>query len=231
MRTVAYTAICGGRDHLRHTGRPRPGGFVCFTDDPPPATPYLGWDIRPSIDMYRDPRLDAKRHQVLAHESFPDVDVSCYLDGSHGLAERLTVEGLAAEYLGYADLACFEHSERDCAYAEAAVCIERGRDDPDVIRAQMARYRAEGFPEHWGLPAITLLLRRHTAPIRAVNTAWWQEIMTGSYRDQLSFPYVCWRLGLRWETIPGNPFTSPLCHYVPHGTLISEGGVTDARTR
>lgn len=231
MTTVAYTAICGGRDQLRHTGRPRPGGFVCFTDDRPPVTPYLGWDMRPASDRYRDARLDAKRHQVLAHESFPNMDVSLYMDGSHVLVEGVTVERLADDYLVYAEIACFEHPERDCAYAEAEVCLAQGLDDPDVIRAQMARYRAEGFPEHWGLPALTMLLRRHTPAIETLNLAWWQEIMAGSVRDQLSFPYVCWKLGLRWETIPGNPFTSPLCHYVPHGQLIMEGGCADARTR
>ena len=228
MNAVAYTAICGGRDVLRHTGRARPGSepFMCFTDVDPPCQPYLGWDLRPADTTIPTPRLRAKSHQIRPH-LYLDADVTCYMDGTHVLKEALTVEGLAEEFLTYTDVAVFEHSERECAYEEAEYCIEKGLDDPAVIRAQMARYRAEGFPEGFGLPAITMMLRRRTPQVEKLSDLWWEEVQGGSVRDQLSFPYACWRLGVKWETIPGWAYLNKFFHYVPHGMRASEGGFAD----
>jgi hypothetical protein len=47
-----------------------------------------------------------------------------------------------------------------------------------------------------------VILRRHTDAIRHLNEAWWNEIVRGSRRDQLSFNYVAWKLGLRYATFP-----------------------------
>ena len=47
-----------------------------------------------------------------------------------------------------------------------------------------------------------MILRRHTDAIRRLNEAWWNEIVRGSRRDQLSFNYVAWKLGLSYATFP-----------------------------
>jgi hypothetical protein len=46
-----------------------------------------------------------------------------------------------------------------------------------------------------------VILRRHTPAVAAFNEAWWAEIQAGSRRDQVSFTYVAWKLGLRYATI------------------------------
>lgn len=66
----------------------------------------------------------------------------------------------------------------------------------------MARYRAEGLPEDAGLIEAPVILRRHTDAIRRLNESWWGEIVRASRRDQLSFNYVAWKLGLRYGTFP-----------------------------
>lgn len=225
MRIVVYTAIAGGYDVLRHTGRlGEEHRFVAFTDEAPGTR--LGWQVRPVCQQHDSPRLNAKRHQVMPHLDFPDVEYSLYHDGTHTLQERIDPERLVEVYLQNTDLATFRHNHgRDCAYDEAEVCVAKLLDDPDRIRDQMARYRAAGFPEHAGLPGITLLLRRHTERVATFNEAWWAEIRRGSSRDQLSFPYVAWKLGIKWTPIPGDCYYNPFTHFVPHGWLWSEGGV------
>ena len=225
MRTIAYTAITGDRDVLRHTGRSveSSDSFVCFADWSPPCDPYLGWRMRPARHG-ADPIRAAKVHKALAHVEFPDSEVSLWMNGTHVLQEHWTVRALADRFLKDTDLATFRHPERTCAYQEAEHCLTRELDDADRIRSQMARYRAEGFPEQFGLAAVTVLLRRHTPALERFNRLWWEEIQLGSVRDQLSFPYVLWKLGLTWTPLDGYPFFSDFFHYVPHGGIVSEGG-------
>ena len=66
----------------------------------------------------------------------------------------------------------------------------------------MQRYASEGFPRGAGLAEACVILRRHTAAVEAFGEAWWHEIRTGSHRDQLSFDYVAWKLGMRYATFP-----------------------------
>ena len=54
----------------------------------------------------------------------------------------------------------------------------------------------------FGLVEAPVILRRHTAAIRALNEAWWAELVRGSRRDQLSFNYVAWKLGLSHAKFP-----------------------------
>ena len=233
MSLVVYTAIGGGYDVLRHTGRaPDDPRFVAFSDTAylPWKTPpyrYLGWEIRPlAPDHFGSWRMRAKAHQVMPHCDFPDAEYSLYLDGTHVPAPGYRLERLAEVFLRDTDLATFAHPHRICAYQEAAACLVTERDDPARIRAQMRRYQAEGFPRDHGLPGITALLRRHTPAVRAFNELWWNEIQAGSYRDQLSFPYVAWKLGLAWTPIPGHCYYSSLFTYVPHGELTCEDGIS-----
>ena len=229
---TVYTAIGGGYDILRHTGRaPDDPRFICFSDAAylPWKTPpyrYLGWEIRPlAPEHFGSWRMRAKAHQVMPHWYFPDAEYSLYLDGTHVPAAGYRLERLSEVFLRDTDLATFSHPHRACAYLEAAACLATERDDPVRIREQMRRYRDEGFPRDHGLPGITVLLRRHTPAVRAFNERWWDEIQRGSSRDQLSFSYVAWKLGMAWTPIPGHCYYSSLFTYVPHGELTCEEGI------
>lgn len=230
---TVYTAIGGGYDVLRHTGRaPDDPRFVCFSDTdylPWLTKPhrYLGWEIRElAPHWYGSPRLRAKCHQVMPHCYFPEAEYSLYLDGTHVPAPGYRLERLIEVFLRDTDLATFSHPHRACAYQEAAACLVTEQDDPVRIREQMRRYHAEGFPRDHGLPGITVLLRRHTPAVTRFNELWWDEIQSGSHRDQLSFPYVAWKLGMAWTPIPGHCYYSSLFTYVPHGELTCEDGIS-----
>ena len=108
------------------------------------------------------------------------------------------------------------HPERDCLYAEADVCIRTRRDDPDTIRTQIERYRREAFPEHAGLPHGGLLIRKRGCEF--FNQCWWDEVMAGSCRDQISFPYAVRRSGIGHLLLPDpiEKFTERLRHAQPY---------------
>lgn len=90
-------------------------------------------------------------------------------------------------------------------------------DNPNTIKAQMDRYRALGFSGR-PLSAAFLIVRRNTGRIRALNEMWWGEVSQYSIRDQLSFDYCCWKLGIEPAIIPGNIFRGPSFQRFPvHG--------------
>lgn len=116
----------------------------------------------------------------------------------------LDVGALLNRYLANHDIALHAHPHRNCIYDEASTCIKLGKDSPEVIRQQMERYRADGYPEKNGLVSGGIVYRRHTPTIAKLNTYWWQEIKAHSRRDQLSFNYVSWKYGIEYCVIKGH---------------------------
>lgn len=223
---VIYTAIIGpSGDRLRPLPFPTTEGVsraVAFLDEAARADIgqgvnfWGGWELRfPPETNEQSPRRQARRLKTLSHVVFPDADVTLWVDGC--LLPLVPVERLAERYLdGSIDLATFRHEDRDCIYREAEACVRMRKDLPDVILAQMARYRADAFPPGLGLAETTAVLRRHTNEIAQFNFRWWKELSNGSHRDQLSFDYVAWKLGVRYRTLQGSRTDSPLFSWRPH---------------
>jgi hypothetical protein len=99
------------------------------------------------------------------------------------------------------DLAMRRHSQRNCIYIEAAHCKQFRKGDPSRIDNAIARYQAEGHPAESGLWMAGIILRRHTPAIKAFNLEWWNEITSGTVRDQISLPVVLRRLGLKCDEL------------------------------
>ena len=126
---------------------------------------------------------------------------------------------LIKRYLKDNDLVAFKHPDRDCLYVEAAFCAKHGKDKRAVLQAQMARYQRAGMPKRWGLAETRVVIRRNTERICDLSDAWWTEIEHGSLRDQVSFPYVCWKNKARWAILPGRCWprnTGTEYVYLPH---------------
>jgi len=211
MELVVYTAITAGKDELRPPIAIRPGvHYVAFVDNPV-AVP--GWEIRPVEDRFGDPCLSAKAHKVWPY-LYLDAAVTLWVDGTH-LPTELFFE-LVPFLLSKADIAVFAHPWRDCIYAEGEVCCDLVLDSPTKIRRQLAHYRLSGYPVHNGLFATGVILRRDTPINRRLSWMWWRQIRQYSWRDQISFPLVLWRLGIMPAIIPGDVYTSPWFEYKPH---------------
>lgn len=222
MRIAVYTAIFGAIDRL-WSACPLAWGEaqrVCFTDAPDlrevglwtqnGGLHYLrkttglaaipAWEVRQVAATY-GPRRTARHYKALAHYYLPDADVTIWVDGNVRLLAPPAA--LVKQYLGDADLAIFAHPDRACLYDEAAFCAKKGKDRATVLNRQTARYRAEGMPRKWGLPETRCVIRRNTERIADLNALWWHELQAHSVRDQVSLPYACWKLGLKWRVIPG----------------------------
>jgi hypothetical protein len=77
------------------------------------------------------------------------------------------------------------------------------------MRQQVNGYYKQNYPYNNGLAETTAVLRRHTPQICALNEAWWSEVKQKSVRDQLSFDFLCWKLGVSYNVFAGNRCRSP----------------------
>jgi hypothetical protein len=223
--SVIYTAITGGYDILKPpAGIEVPGQDVplriAFMDDPDlqSRSNHRGWhEIKPTASICMDPHMQSRRYKILAHEVLPPgTEFSLWVDGSVEFNSDLHPEVLARQFLGNSDLALFRHRLRDCLYDESHACQRLRLDDPSVMARQMNRYRAEGYPRNNGLAECAVILRRHTPSTARLNELWWQEVSNGSRRDQLSFNYACWKLGIKHSLLPGTMLDNPFFKWHPH---------------
>jgi len=195
LRLVIYTVITGQYEPLLspHVVDLK-ADYVCLCDLPIPEREP--WEIRVVERECEDAARESRRLKILSHEQFPDAEYVLYHDANVRLRTPFP-QGWLKEH----DMALCIHPHHDCLYEGAEKCIKDGKGDPDEIRAQVARYRAEGYPEHAGLAACTVVMRRQTDAVRRFNEAWWHEVEKGSVRDQVSFNYVCWKLGMGYDVI------------------------------
>lgn len=208
-RLLVYTAVFGGRDPIRLPPADADFDFAAFTDQPAGDPRVV--QVQPPVPG--DPRRSSRAIKILLPET--PHRYSLWIDGSVAL-KTSHLDHLVDRHLsGGTPLAAFRHPSRTCAYQEASVCLSARLDDPGVIRAQAASYRATGMPENTGLAELTVILRDHERSAEFSRT-WWGEVRTRSCRDQISFPFVVWKTGLRWTMFEGSLRENSHFELMPH---------------
>ena len=209
---VIYTSIFGEEYYLHDPEMELDGwDFICFTDRTDLKSDI--WTIRPTLKIY-DGARDSKKPKLLPHRYLKDYEISVWVDGDAKIIGD--VNFLVDTYLQDKDYAVFNHeycggiNSRICIYEEAKFIKWLGdihpqkhyKDNLDIINNQVDGYRKEGYPENNGQARNTVILRRHNnKEIIKTMEDWWVEVMYGSKRDQLSFPYVAWKNNLDFNFI------------------------------
>ncbi|MBR4965656.1 MAG: DUF616 domain-containing protein, partial [Lachnospiraceae bacterium] len=89
----------------------------------------------------------------------------------------------------------------ECVYQEVELCEALKKDDSKIMQKQMERYRNEGYPEKNGMIDSACLVRDlHDEQLQETMRIWWNEVLKGSRRDQLSFNYSCWKNKQKYDT-------------------------------
>lgn len=223
LKKVVYTAITANKDIIVEDQCTEGADFVAFLDrvtNPDGIAKTDSWYIKrlhavPNVRK-EDYVRQAKMYKMLPHVYFPNAEYSLWMDGN--LRLLVPLDQLIDKYLKNHDIAFFKHPLRDCIYDEAQVCRELLLDDVFIMELQMKRYREQGYPEHNGLIDGSVILRRHTKKVKEFCTAWNLEISRFSRRDQLSFNYLAWKLGLEYEVMEGlnHVGTNNYFEMIPH---------------
>ncbi len=188
---VIYTALFGDYDYLKDPDESvEEFDLICFTDQANLKSDVWKVVYVPASDKY-SARMNRK-YKLLPHLFLRDYEVSIYIDVSIRVLKSPTA--LVSEILKSNDIILSKHKLRDCIYEEARECVIFRKADYSATVDQIRRYREEGFPRHFGLYENGVLIRRHNSPqlIRLMEQ-WWEEYNRGSFRDQLSLPYILWK--------------------------------------
>lgn len=194
-KKVVYTCITGGYDDLIDPIYVTEGfDYVCFTDNLLLKSNI--WQIRP-LPKEVESLSQIKRQRYIkinAHKVLSEYDLSIWVDGNIRLGDDLNKfmdeYGIDLKSSIYVP----EHPGRNSIYQEYYAILSYRKDTEERMKPQIDRYKAEGFPENYGLLQSRILIRQHNNPdcIKLME-AWFNEVKNGSHRDQLSFNYAAWK--------------------------------------
>lgn len=201
MGLVVYSALYGTREPLNAEvfGPFADCRRVLFTDRTDLVLPGVDVIVDPLDGL--DPTRASRRAKLMPHRYLPE-DWSIWLDNKSRLkrSPREIVAALTGQ--GPQPFFAFRHFARDCVYHEGQAVWENGLDDYATVRDRMRAYRSEGMPAHSGLIEGHFIVRRHHDPaVVRFGDRWFEQVLRHSRRDQISFPYLVWKIGLDFAYI------------------------------
>ena len=147
--------------------------MICLSVERPPSP----WEWIKLPTPFDDPVLNAKVPKILPWLFF-DFDECLWVDANIQILNLPLFKG---------DIGFHKHGQRDCIFDEANVCIKKNKDSQEKIKNYIER---QSFPKNKGLWAATVIYRKNTPEIKQMCEEWWQEILEGTRRDQISLPVV-----------------------------------------
>ena len=85
----------------------------------------------------------------------------------------------------------------------------------------MDKYQKEGYPKHNGLVASGILFRNHhDKDVIKVMEDWYSEVVYYSFRDQLSFNYVCWKNNFVYDESDIFYFKNEYFQRLEHSSIV-----------
>jgi O-antigen biosynthesis protein len=220
MRRIAiYTAIFGGYD----APLPQPPcpdvDYICFTDVPQPDAPD-NWRIEIRRPRHKHPRLAAKWFKMRPDRELRSYRHTIWIDGGLRIATDTFAERAMAALDG-SPVALFRHPDRDNIMDEAEISAMMPKYDGLPVLRQVEHYRKAGYPATNGLYAGGVLVRDGSdRRIRRLNRLWMRENLKWTYQDQLSLPYLFWKLDIEPGVIPYDLWDNPLFDFVPHASEL-----------
>ncbi|XP_044475317.1 probable hexosyltransferase MUCI70 isoform X2 [Mangifera indica] len=151
---------------------------------------------------FTDQRLNGKIPKMLAHRLFPHSKYSIWVDSKSQFRKDPLGVLEALLWRSNSVLAISEHGARSSVYDEAKAVVNKHKATPEEVEVQLAQYHHDGLPENKrfngkkALSEASVIVREHTPLTNLFMCIWFNEVVRFTSRDQLSFPYVLWRLNV-----------------------------------
>ena len=220
-KTIAvYSCITGDYDKLTEPRYVHNKNieYIMFTDQ---QISSENWKIRAIPEKLKTLSASQINRYIKLHphEFFKEYDYSIYVDGNIEIISDLS--GLVNLLTSSNGIAMHKHFSRSCLYQEAVACQVLKKGNKVQIDKQIRDYRSEGFPENYGLLECTIIVTDlMNSKARDIYDGWWCEMMNHpSGRDQLSLPYVLWKMDINPEdlgTLGSNLHLHPKFRIVQH---------------
>lgn len=220
-RIAVYTAVIGGYDTIKEPMYVNPLCDFYLVTDQKIELENSVWKVI-DVNQYSECTElgnTSKARFVKTHPEllFPEYEYSIWVDGNiRVIADVLPL----VEEMGAKVFASHLHPGNDCIYVEASDIIALQKAKKNDVNTQIAAYRKEGFPEHYGLFETNILIRKNNDDkCKLIDESWWKEMNKFTYRDQLSLTYVLWKNGIGIQdvhVIGKNPRMNPRFRYMKH---------------
>lgn len=204
QKKVIYTCVTGKYDSIHDPVFYDPTfDYILYTDNPDSIKSKI-WQVRRlprTAEKINNFILQNRYIKLHPYELFDDYDFSVYIDANVVLTGDIS--GYLLQAYSKTGLAIHRHSRRDSVYEEAAACIQLAKGKPRRLLAQCKKYKSEKFPEHYGLLECNVLVTDLTNKNgEKIYDQWWKDfIFQQSYRDQMSLPYILWKMGYNIDDV------------------------------
>lgn len=198
LKKVVYTALIGKYDDISRINKEAGYDYFMFTDQnfENKTTNWTILNIEKNINFSN--KLEVLRlqrfYKTHPHIYFENYDLSIYVDTTFeifGNLDNFLLRILTQNKCIYS----LEHPDRNSIYNEFGAVLFIHKETEENIKFIDKRYKKEGFPNNYGLSENCLIVRNHN-DINCINlmNSWYYEIEHYSYRDQLSFNYILWKI-------------------------------------
>lgn len=200
VKVAVYTCIIGEYDSLKEPLCDIDNiDFYLITDDKSKYSGYVGkFNIVEFNDSFGCNTLKNRYVKMNQHKFFKEYDYSVYIDGSIKiLGDIRSFIKLINDNTG---LAIHAHNHRNCIYDEAKVLKILKKGSLKNIDSQIMKYTNNLFPKNFGMyEACVLVTDLSNDKTKGIYNDWYNEfIRSGSFRDQLSLPYILWRKNFKY---------------------------------
>ena len=188
---VIYTAMFGNYDNIHEPEYTCEGvDYICFTDNRNAKSNVWKFIY---MDVGEDgPLLTAKKIKIHPECYVGNYATNIWVDAK--LQVKNDLREYIKKYSRGGSMLCFPHFERECIYDEAAECLRLGLASKDRLLAQISKYFIEGYPINNGLYDMACIVRRQKDTfVNTLMDEWEHEIGRFTSRDQISFPYICYK--------------------------------------
>lgn len=156
------------------------------------------WQIRNIPYQNEDKTRIARWVKTHPEELLPEYECSIWIDANIQISSSYIYSKSINLHRSSILISSMKHPVRDCIYDEATEVLTLGLDHEKTIVKWLHQLRCEGFPIHHGLYETGIMFRKHTnVQIKQFDKKWWECILFNSKRDQLSFSYTLYKIGLK----------------------------------
>lgn len=127
-----------------------------------------------------------------------DYDITIYIDGNCSIISNNFIDYCIKNLKS--DILIYKHNLRNCIYKEIVEC-KRCRKFKENYRTQLNDYR-KIYPINNGLYWCGCLIRRNSKVNEKISELWWEHLNKYTFRDQVSFPVVLYKLGIHPSIFP-----------------------------
>lgn len=161
-----------------------------------------------------DDRMKAKYYKLQTHKILPQYDSYIWIDSSFRINTGLFASFMREELTGY-DIAVTKHPERNSINEEAKFVLKLLVEGNQYITSRYKNSQIEKeidyindhrYEDNNGLYACGFFIRKNRPMVNEFFDAWWDHTLKFSAFDQLSFPWLAQKHGIKINPLVFNNY-------------------------